>query len=188
MKYSKDQLQEQAKEICEKLGVTKVYATSDGQFFQNRNRADLHSEGKMGVYELSVDGNESTGDEQSAYDVLMNAAKEHLNSMTDEEREQAAAKIKEQREALGKVIEQDNLEEENANKLPEGNANSEDANTSSNQDVLDASKAAAQAITDVVLEKVAEARDTAKKKAAVEKLPANSPEKRNGTKAVASKK
>jgi hypothetical protein len=43
MKYSKDQLQEMAKPHFKALGLNKLFATTDGQFFVLSSRAQLHA-------------------------------------------------------------------------------------------------------------------------------------------------
>lgn len=62
--FSKDQLQEKAGEYFKKLGVSKLFATADGQFFILKNRAEIHA-GKGKVYEFHVQESKSSdeGDE-----------------------------------------------------------------------------------------------------------------------------
>lgn len=62
--FSKDQLQEKAVEYFKNLGVNKLFATADGQFFILKNRAEIHA-GKGKVYEFHVQESKSSdaGDE-----------------------------------------------------------------------------------------------------------------------------
>lgn len=52
--YSLTELQEQAKKHFDKLGVQKLYATTDGQFFLLENRARLHAGPKGMVHCIEI--------------------------------------------------------------------------------------------------------------------------------------
>lgn len=55
MTYSKEKLQEMAAVHFAKLGVDKLYATSDGQFFLLASRASLHAQKAHTVYALKAE-------------------------------------------------------------------------------------------------------------------------------------
>ena len=61
--YSKTQLKEKAKDIFKSCpDAETLYATSDGQFFLEQNRADLHAdENKLQVIEIEKDWDASAG-------------------------------------------------------------------------------------------------------------------------------
>lgn len=61
--YSLDQLQQMAGEHFARLGVNKLFATSDGQFFLLENRARLHAGKKGSVYPIENAGGESATQE-----------------------------------------------------------------------------------------------------------------------------
>lgn len=56
-RYSKEELSSQAGEHFKRLGVNKLYATTDGQFFILENRAQLHAGTSLTVYRLEDPGN-----------------------------------------------------------------------------------------------------------------------------------
>lgn len=56
--FSKAELQALAKPLFTKLGVSKLYATTDGQFFILPNRATLHAGKTLTVYELESEAEE----------------------------------------------------------------------------------------------------------------------------------
>lgn len=61
MRYSKAELQEAAKKHFKKLGVNKLYATTDGQFFLLENRANLHAGKNLTVYKLEQESEPEQG-------------------------------------------------------------------------------------------------------------------------------
>jgi hypothetical protein len=61
---SKSELNKQAQELSIQYNAPVVYGTSDGQFFLEKNRADLHSKAKnLTVYEFPKDGTEADASE-----------------------------------------------------------------------------------------------------------------------------
>ena len=57
---SKSELNKQAQKLSIQYNAPVVYGTSDGQFFLEKNRADLHSKAKnLTVYEFLKDGTEA---------------------------------------------------------------------------------------------------------------------------------
>lgn len=55
MTYSKKDLEALAQPIMEQYGAKEVYATSDGQVFLAKNRANEHAHNKdLGVYAISA--------------------------------------------------------------------------------------------------------------------------------------
>jgi len=65
-KYSKTQLKEKAKDIFKSYpDATTLHATSDGQFFLEQNRAQLHAdENELQVIEIEKNWDTSTGSAQ----------------------------------------------------------------------------------------------------------------------------
>jgi hypothetical protein len=51
-RYSREELSAMAGEYFKRLNVSKLYATTDGQFFILQNRAQLHAGSTLTVYEL----------------------------------------------------------------------------------------------------------------------------------------
>jgi hypothetical protein len=103
-RYSKNQLEQKAEGIFKKYPLaTKLYATSDGQFFLEENRADLHVKGKkLSVVKVekpiepsNPEGKENTGDEKQT--ISIKDLKPIVKAMTDKE---ALTKMLEEEKAL----------------------------------------------------------------------------------------
>ncbi|MRG45503.1 hypothetical protein GFS24_10275 [Chitinophaga sp. SYP-B3965] len=62
-RYSKEELSSMAGEHFIRLGVSKLYATTDGQFFILENRAQLHAGSSLTVYKLEDPGNQAPASE-----------------------------------------------------------------------------------------------------------------------------
>lgn len=63
-KYSLKELQEMAKAHFDALAVNKLYATSDGQFFLNAGRANLHAGASLTVYPIEKEESAQEADVQ----------------------------------------------------------------------------------------------------------------------------
>jgi len=77
--YSQQELIELSKEHFKRLGVRKLYATSDGQFFLLYNRAFLHAKGRN-IYTMEADGDTPL----EAYSIAaLNALQGNVNAIAD---------------------------------------------------------------------------------------------------------
>lgn len=104
-RYSKNQLEQKAKEKFKEYPKTKkLYATSDGQFFLESNRADLHVKGKkLSVVKIekliesgNFEGTKNTGNEKKITGIK--DLKPIVKAMTD-------------RDALTKMLEKEKASE-----------------------------------------------------------------------------
>lgn len=81
--YNQAQLAEMAKERFETLGVDKLFATSDGQFFLLENRAQLHAGPKGMVHELKKGGSKSKGADTGAATISISVLETMVKSEND---------------------------------------------------------------------------------------------------------
>ncbi len=84
-RYSKTQLKEQATEVFKQYPNTEaLYATSDGQFFLEKNRADLHAnENKLSVMNIEKDWTISTASAGSATKSAADVSKDETEKSSE---------------------------------------------------------------------------------------------------------
>lgn len=81
------ELQKKAEPQFEKLGVNKLYGTSDGQLFLLSSRAHLHAGSKLSVYALTKDeGNKPADSESEGPEFTVAQIKEHIKEEKDLEK------------------------------------------------------------------------------------------------------
>ncbi|WP_438710857.1 hypothetical protein ACSTS3_19660 [Aquimarina muelleri] len=94
--YSKSELKEQSKEVFKHYPTAKVaFATTDGQFFLNENRANLHATAEGKVFKIE---NENVQEKEQALDVIK-GNKNAVNSSDDAKAAKAAKMQKAKKEA-----------------------------------------------------------------------------------------
>ncbi|MNS03118.1 hypothetical protein D3C72_344460 [compost metagenome] len=82
--YSKSELKELAKDHFKSLGVKRLYATTDGQFFLNEGRCQLHAGSTHTVYAIDNEDPEQA-EQVKEKPVSVEELKKALPSMSMEE-------------------------------------------------------------------------------------------------------